>query len=88
MDRPVNNAFFSPFTQGIAIGRGTGSASGGLNNLARDADILYHEYTHAVVNRIVRLGIRQHDTGRTMGETYADYFPSSFFDDPDMGNGP
>ncbi|MCZ6681233.1 MAG: M36 family metallopeptidase, partial [Candidatus Poribacteria bacterium] len=85
LSSPLNNAFFSPITQSLGIGEGTGTASGGLNNLARDADILYHEYTHGVVNRITRLGIRQDDFGGAMNEAYADYFPCSFFDDPDLG---
>ena len=85
LSEPMNNAFFSGFTQSLAIGEGTGTANGGLNNLARDADVLYHEYTHAVVDRITALGIRPNDMGRAMNEAYADYFPCSFFNDPDMG---
>ena len=85
LNRPMNNAFFSPFMRRLAIGTGTGTASGGLNNLARDADVLYHEYTHAVINEITRLGIRPDDFGRAMNEAYADYFPCSFFNDADMG---
>ena len=84
-NRPMNNAFYSPFTQSLAIGEGVGTANGGLNNLARDADVLYHEYTHAVVDRITRLGLRSHDLGHAMSEAYADYFPCSFFNDPDLG---
>ena len=85
LNRPLNNAFFSPFTQSLAIGRGTGAAQGGLNNIARDADTMYHEYTHAVIDQLLRLGIRENDFGRSMGEGYADYFPCSFFNDPVVG---
>jgi Zn-dependent metalloprotease len=85
LNRPMDNAFFSPFKQRLAIGTGVGRASGGLNNLARDADVLYHEYTHAVIDRITELGVVEHDLGRAMGEAYADYFACTLFSDPDMG---
>ena len=85
LDGPMDNAFFSPFKQRLAIGSGTGRANGGLNNLARDADVLYHEYTHAVIDRITLLGQVPDDFGDAMNEGYADYFASSFFNDPDMG---
>ncbi len=85
LNQPMNNAFFSPITQRLAIGKGTGVANRGLNNLARDADVLYHEYTHAVIDRITDLGQAPDDFGRAMGEAYGDYFSCSFFNDPEMG---
>ena len=85
LNRPLNSTFFSPFTQSLAIGSGTGAARGGLNNIARDADMMYHEYTHAVIDQLLRLGIHENDFGRSMGEGYADYFSCSLLNDPDMG---
>jgi len=48
-----------------------------------DADLIYHEYTHAVVNSIV--GSSQGTAFKALNEGYADYFSASFLDDPDVG---
>jgi len=48
-----------------------------------DADAIYHEYTHAVVNSIV--GPSQGKVFGALNEAYADYFAGSFLGDPDIG---
>lgn len=76
-----NNAYFSPVEF---------SNRGGLffyltpRNLdtAWDSDVIFHEYTHAVVNALV--GRNQGTTFRAINEGTADYFAASFLDDPDM----
>ncbi|MCI0421216.1 MAG: M36 family metallopeptidase, partial [Acidobacteria bacterium] len=83
---PLDNAFFEPVYQALAFGAGSGAENpGGINNPAYDADVIYHEYTHAVVDRIVQLGIEKHDLARAMGEAFADYFACTVLDDPEVG---
>lgn len=52
-------------------------------DLAWDADVIFHEYTHAVVNTFV--GGSQGDWMQALNEAYADYFSGSFHNDPDLG---
>ncbi len=47
-----------------------------------DADVIYHEYTHAVVNSVV--GSSQGKAFGALDEGYADYFSASFLDDPNV----
>jgi Zn-dependent metalloprotease len=81
----MDNAYFDPTCQCMAIGDGTGAAQGGMNDLARDAETIYHEYTHAVIDRIVPLGVQTDDFGSAMNEAYADYFACTPFKDPHIG---
>jgi len=46
---------------------------------AWDADLIYHEYTHAIVNSVV--GASQGKSFRAVNEGFADYFSSSFMGD-------
>lgn len=77
-----NNAFFSPVEF---------SGRGGLFfyltardfDTAWDSDVIFHEYTHAVVSQLV--GRSQGPTFRAINEGTADYFAASFLDDPSMG---
>lgn len=82
---PYNNAYYSPFRQSLFFGSGTGVAGGGLNSLARDADVIYHEYGHAVVDRITNLGRWQDDWGTALNEAFADYFACAINGNPAMG---
>jgi Zn-dependent metalloprotease len=82
---PYNNAYFSPFQQGLYFGDGTGTSRGGLNSLARDADVIYHEYGHAVVDRITELGRWPNDFGAALNEAYADYFSGTINGNPIEG---
>lgn len=50
---------------------------------AHDSDVMFHEYTHAVINDLV--GSAQGQTFRALNEGSADYFSDSFQNDPVMG---
>jgi Zn-dependent metalloprotease len=82
---PYNNAYYSPYQSGLFFGDGTGVQRGGLNPLARDADVIYHEYTHAVVDRITNLGRWRDDWGYALNEAFADYFSCAISGNPAMG---
>ena len=77
-----NNAFFSPVEF---------NNRGGLffyltarnQDTSWDSDVIFHEYTHAVVNALV--GRNQLKTFRAINEGTADYFAASFFNDPVIG---
>ena len=47
-----------------------------------DTDVIFHEYTHAVINELV--GADQSATFEAINEGTADYFSSSFLDDAVM----
>ena len=76
-----DNAFFSP----IAF-----PESGGMffyltnrsGDTSLDTDVIYHEYAHAVINELV--GPDQSAVFSALNEGSADYFSSSFLDDPVM----
>lgn len=55
-------------------------------NAARSADILVHEVTHAVADRIARLGRSQGAESRALGEGFADYVAATVDDDPRFGD--
>jgi Zn-dependent metalloprotease len=82
----MDNAYFSPYFDSIFFGDGTGTTRGGLNPTSRDADVIYHEYTHAVMDRIVPdLSWERDDFGGALQEAYSDYFACTINNDPDMG---
>lgn len=74
----LDNAFYSPLTKAIALGDGTK-----LNDLAKEAGIIHHEYTHAVTDSIVKLAYSA-ESG-AMAEGYSDYFACSLTNDPAIG---
>lgn len=77
-----NNAFYSPATGEIYFGDGSASSGGGgLNDLAKESDVVYHEFTHAVLDEL-RPGITGTD-GAALHEGYADYFACSFTNPPE-----
>jgi hypothetical protein len=80
-----NNAYYSPRQSSIFFGDGTGVGRGGLNSLGRDADVIYHEYSHAVVDRVANLGRWQDDWGSALNEAFADYFSCAISGNPAMG---
>jgi Zn-dependent metalloprotease len=89
---PMDNAYYSPSTDGLYFGDGTGALSvgtirlGGLNPTSRDADVICHEYTHAVMGRIVpNLSGKAEDLGNALQEGYADYFACTINNGPEMG---
>jgi Zn-dependent metalloprotease len=73
-----DNAFYSPQTNIIAFGDGNR-----LNSLAREEAIIYHEYSHAVLDRVVKTAYKG-ESG-AINEGQADYFASTLSNDPVMG---
>jgi Zn-dependent metalloprotease len=80
--KPINNAYFSS-----AIFDGEGGLCFGINadetDPIYDADVIYHEFTHAVVNDIV--GSYQSAAFDALNEGFADYFSDSAMNDPNLG---
>ena len=54
-----------------------------MANTALDIDVIFHEYAHAVVSELV--GPYQSSTFKALNEGSADYFSSSFLEDPILG---
>lgn len=73
-----DNAYFSPWQNVIAFGNGSR-----FNDLAREAAIAYHEYSHAVLHSIVNL-VYSAESG-ALNEGQADYFACSLTDDSMLG---
>jgi Zn-dependent metalloprotease len=96
--RPYDNAFYSSAgdtsrfylgIEGDAIAFGHGSEG---VDYSYDADVIYHEYTHAVVGKTAGLGHFGFDLygmsaePGSMNEGYADYFSSTITNDPLVGS--
>ncbi len=83
---PCENAFFDPlfpYSTGFgAILFGTGP----IINFGLDGDIVYHEYTHGVVEGTSKLGDDfshpDYLFSAALNEAFADYFSSTFAGDP------
>ncbi len=73
-----DNAYFSPFKNALYFGHGEV-----LSDLAQEAAVIYHEYSHSVVNAAQSL-MATHEAG-ALHEGYADYFACSLTDDPKIG---
>lgn len=94
---PFQNAFFSPtnplFQAAFGVDGGAmWFGQGPLKDYSYDADVIYHEFTHAVVNVTLQLVGAPHmdDLGASyapgaMNEGLADYFSSALTGDPDVG---
>ena len=95
---PFQNAFFSPGGQGDPFGpiyNLTGGAmwfgQGPTHDYSYDGDVVYHEFTHAVVDATIKLEqwVRDAqgaiDAPGAMNEGLADYFSSAIAGDPDVG---
>ncbi len=78
----AGNAFFQPSTGRLLFG------DFGPRPSSRSADIIYHEFGHAVSDAICRLGrsFTLNTPARGMGEGYSDYFQASAFDNPRIGD--
>jgi Zn-dependent metalloprotease len=77
----ADNAFFSP----IGFGDHGGMffyLTSRQGDTSLDTDVIYHEYSHAVINELV--GSDQSEEFKALNEGSADYFSSSFLDDPVM----
>ena len=72
---PINedNSFYSPGTKSLQFGRG------GVDD-AEDAEIILHEYGHAIQDDQVP-GFGAKPQTRAMGEGFGDYLAASFFSD-------
>lgn len=66
-----DNSFYSPATKSLTFG------TGGVDD-AEDAEIILHEYGHAIQDDQVP-GWGQHQEGKAMGEGFGDYNAASFF---------
>jgi MYXO-CTERM domain-containing protein len=102
-NRPLDtfqNAFFSPAAGGLgAIFQQLYGVKGGAlwfgqgpqRDYAYDGDVVYHELTHAVIDRTLKLGVWHLDARGAvdapgaMNEALADYFSSAITGDPDVG---
>lgn len=73
-----DNAFYSPRFRKFAFGDGDL-----FNDFARDAGIIYHEYTHAVTAALAP-DIYGTEAG-AMNEAFSDYFAAVLTGDPRMG---
>ncbi len=80
---PINNWYVGGDSGDGNLYFGRGSRIHGVNNLARAADVIYHEYTHAVIDHIRPLAYRE-ESG-AMHEGTADYFSCSILNDPIIG---
>jgi MYXO-CTERM domain-containing protein len=94
---PLSNAFYSPAdplfsaifaVSGAALWFGQGRSA----DFSYDGDVVYHEFTHAVVEATIQLSQIPHldAYGTTyapaaMNEALADYFSSALTGDPDVG---
>ena len=83
--RTDDNSHYSPLGKDLTFG------TGGVDD-AEDADIILHEYGHAIQDDIIP-GWGEHKEGRAMGEAFGDYCAASFFSDeksdilkPTVGN--
>ncbi len=70
---PDDNSFYSPTTKSLTFGRG------GVDD-AEDADIILHEYGHAMQDDQMP-GFGPRGESRAMGEGFGDYLAGSFFAD-------
>lgn len=97
---PFSNAFYSPAGGGLgaAFAQLYGFDDGSLwffqgpkRDYAYDGDVIYHEFTHAVVNATLKLEAWHLDAHGAvsapgaMNEGLADYFSSALAGDPDVG---
>ena len=95
---PFQNAFFSPGGPGDPFGSIYSFEGGAMwfgqgprHDYAYDGDVVYHEFTHAVVDATIQLQswVRDSqgaiDAPGAMNEGLADYFSSAISGDPDVG---
>ena len=73
-----DNSFYSPARKELFFG------DGGVPDSA-DADIILHEFGHAIVDHLSGLEGGWGSQGSAMHEGYGDYVAASFFNDPEIG---
>jgi hypothetical protein len=74
----ADNSFFSPDTKGVYFG------SGGIPD-AEDADIIIHEYSHAIIDEIANLSGGYGTETAALHEGIADYLTASYFNNALIG---
>jgi Zn-dependent metalloprotease len=77
-DPDYDNAYYSPFENAVYFGHGKT-----LNDFAKEEAVIYHEYTHSVVDT-AQPSMGTYEAG-ALHEGYADYFACSITDDPQIG---
>lgn len=77
----MENAWYDPATRGIYLGDGGGP--GRLNDLAKEAAVICHEYAHAVLDRVNPY--LKGPEADALHEGYADYFGCSLTGDARIG---
>ncbi|MEI6632338.1 MAG: M36 family metallopeptidase [Chlamydiota bacterium] len=77
----MENAWYDPATRGIYFGDGGGPER--MNDLAKEAAVICHEYTHAVLDRINPY--LKGPEADALHEGYADYFGCSLTGDARIG---
>jgi Zn-dependent metalloprotease len=82
-DGPYCNAY--AWSAGIVFGSGNASCA----DNALCADVIYHEYTHRIVDRVYTTAgvVLPYPEGGAMNEAWADYFATSFTNVPEFGTG-
>lgn len=70
------------FDFGVASGGGCDSMA--CNNPGQDGDVIFHEYTHQVINQVSNIDATQ-SWPQSIHEGVADYFSNSFFNDSCTG---
>jgi Zn-dependent metalloprotease len=79
-----DNAYYSSVTGQIYFGDGSYPGNvNGLNDLAKEVDVVAHEFTHALIDEY-RPGMFGKD-GAALHEGYSDYFAASLTNDPQVG---
>jgi len=73
-----DNAYYSPLKRALFFGHGEE-----LNDLAKEAAVIYHEYSHSVIDALQPL-MATAEAG-ALHEGYADYFGCSLTEDPEIG---
>lgn len=80
------NAFYLPHVRGFYFGDGDGA---NVRDTAKASDVIYHEFTHAVVQSIYdpwpNRESPQSTQGGAMSEGLSDYFAAAFTGDPVIG---
>ncbi len=76
----LNNAYYDQQANVMIFGTTDNNL-----DLSLDGEVVYHEYTHSVVDRIIAIGDNiQHSEARGMNEGFADYFAATLVGDPCM----
>jgi hypothetical protein len=57
------------------------------SDVSKESDIIYHEYTHGIVDHIANYDLPYFDEGGAMDEGMADYFAAARNGDPTIGEG-